>query len=354
MVMPRIFYSSFCVVLLSGAFAFSTQVVDAGKSEETTVKTNGGPSFIKTFRAKIVPERIRTYTMPTDGVIENWVQNGGRLKKDDLFATINKEELENERNELEVKILRDRVTKQEEITKLEKQLEEVKFYSSLTKKEKSYSSYKQDTGKKAVQNLKDKLELAKKELAILGKKQQSDFRRKEEKYILKMPFDGRIQYQISFPSDGSKSMFLDASALIATVCDDSAYYLTISLGDPDLTRLAPEAFSLVVKMSNGSTLRGDYSFKRVEKNSSNGGDLLAYFFKLPAECHERAHAMLGSNCTAQLYYNPAEDVIRLNKLKLASRPEGRECSSWQELLEKVHPEYELIVNGETELIVRKK
>ena len=64
--------------------------------------------------------------------------------------------------------------------------------------------------------------------------------------------------------------------------------------------------------------------------------------------------MLGSNCTARLYYMPQGEVFHLNKVRLASLPEGKKCSSWQELLEKVHPDLELVVNGETELIVRKK
>ena len=63
--------------------------------------------------------------------------------------------------------------------------------------------------------------------------------------------------------------------------------------------------------------------------------------------------MLGSNCTARLYYMPQGEVFQLNKVRLASLPEGKKCSSWQELLEKVHPDLELVVNGETELIVRK-
>ena len=55
-----------------------------------------------------------------------------------------------------------------------------------------------------------------------------------------------------------------------------------------------------------------------------------------------------------VYVTPQGEVFHLNKVRLASLPEGKKCSSWQELLEKVHPDLELVVNGETELIVRKK
>ena len=169
-----------------------------------------------------------------------------------------------------------------------------------------------------------------------------------------MPFDGKLQYQFSIPPDHSVALYMDAASPIATVCDDSSYYLTISISDPDLTNLPPESLSLSVPLGDGSALKGEFAFKRVEKNVSGGGELLAYFFRLPRQEHARAHSMLGSNCTARLYYMPQGEVFHLNKVRLASLPEGKKCSSWQELLEKVHPDLELVVNGETELIVRKK
>lgn len=63
-------------------------------------------------------------------------------------------------------------------------------------------------------------------------KPRLEFRKKEEKYILRMPFDGKLQYQFSFPRDDSTSLYLDAASSIATVCDDSAYYITIPLPIP--------------------------------------------------------------------------------------------------------------------------
>lgn len=62
--------------------------------------------FIKTFRAKIVPERLRSFVMPADGVVSNWIPADGRVQKDTIIATVNEDEIELERKELEVKILR--------------------------------------------------------------------------------------------------------------------------------------------------------------------------------------------------------------------------------------------------------
>lgn len=336
-----------CVLASILPHGFGTEAV-------SNVQEEGADCFINTFRAKIVPERIRSFGMPADGVVSNWIPADGRIRRDTIIATVNEDEIEMERRELEVKILKDRIAKEEELSDLEKQLEEMKFYSSLSREERQYASKQPEGGERAEKSLKDKIELTKKELAMVGDKARLDFSKKEEKYILRMPFDGKLQYQFSFPRDNSVSLFLDAASAVATVCDDSAYYITISISDPDLTRLPPESLSLAVPMSDGSMLKGNFAFKRVEKNTSGGGDLLAYFFRLSPKDHDKAHAMLGSNCTARLYYSPSGEVLRLNKVRLASSPEGRKCSSWQELLEKTHPDLELVVNGETELIVRKK
>ena len=70
--------------------------------------------FIKTFRAKIVPERLRSFVMPADGIVSNWIPADGRVQKDTIIATVNEDEIELERKELEVKILKDRIARRSE------------------------------------------------------------------------------------------------------------------------------------------------------------------------------------------------------------------------------------------------
>ena len=178
--------------------------------------------FIKTFRAKIVPERLRSFVMPADGVVSNWIPADGRVQKDTIIATVNEDEIELERKELEVKILKDRIAKEEELSKLEKQLEEIEFYSSLSREERQYASKQAEGGERAIRALKDKIELSKRELSLVEDKPRLDFRKKEEKYILRMPFDGKLQYQFSIPPDNSVALYMDAASPIATVCDDSS------------------------------------------------------------------------------------------------------------------------------------
>lgn len=165
--------------------------------------------YINVFRAKVVPERIRSFSMPADGIVSNWIPADGRVRRDTIIATVNEDEIEMERRELEVKILKDRIAKEEELSELEKQLEEMKFYSSLSREERQYASKQPEGGQRAEKSLKDKIELTKKELAMVGDKARLDFSKKEEKYILKMPFDGKLQYQFSFPRDNSVSLYLD-------------------------------------------------------------------------------------------------------------------------------------------------
>ena len=234
--------------------------------------------FIKTFRAKIVPERLRSFVMPADGIVSNWIPADGRVQKDTIIATVNEDEIELERKELEVKILKDRIAKEEELSKLEKQLEEIEFYSSLTREERQYASKQAEGGERAIRALKDKIELSKKELSLVEDKPRLDFRKKEEKYILRMPFDGKLQYQFSIPPDNSVALYMDAASPIATVCDDSSYYLTISISDPDLTNLPPESLSLSVPLGDGSALKGVFAFKRVEKNVSRRRGIAGVFF----------------------------------------------------------------------------
>ncbi len=348
---------SLCCIFFTANAAQPAPVIGAEGGADAPAAGNNKNCFIRSFRAKIAPERIRIYLMPTDGIVGNWLPEAGRVKKDTVFATVNEEEIALEGKELELKLFKERIAKEEELSKLERQREEVKFYTSLNKEQRKFAGdapHAAQGGKKALKSIENKIELINKELAIMEEKPRMDFRKKEEKYILRMPFDGKLQYQFSFPQDDSTGLYLDSGSPIATACDDSAYYITIAIADPELTNLPPEKLAVEVALGDGSSLKGTFAFKRVEKNNSTGGDLLAYFFRLPKEQHEQAHAIIGSNCMARLYYKATEDVIFLNKVKLASTPEGRICSTWQELLQKLHPEYELVVNGETELIVRKR
>lgn len=310
--------------------------------------------FIMQMQAQITPERIRTFVMPAVGHVNNWLPDRDREQKGAIIATVNEEDMELKRRELEIQILKDKTAKRDEIVALRKQLEEINFYAGLTPEEKRWHDKKNPSDKEAIQSLKEKISLAEKELELIDIKPRRDFEKEEENYVLRMPFDGRLQYQFTLPADEAQAVYLEPSTPIATVCDDSAYYITVSISNPDLTRLDPATLRVDIPLASGGSMSGTFSHKRVEKNPSTGGNILAYFFKLPPAQHDAAHGMIGSNCTARLYYVPNTPVILLDKMALASCPAAKTSASWQELLEAVHPEYELILEGESQLIARKK
>lgn len=311
--------------------------------------------FISQFnKAKIVPERLRTFTMPVPGYVSNWLTESTWADQGAIIATVNEEDMALKRKELEINILKERINKQEELAKLEKQLEEIRFYQKLSTQERRWIDKKEQTDAKTIQSVEDKIRLARRELEIVEEKPRRDFAKEEETYTLKMPFQGKFQYHFSFPAGQEQKIYLEANSPIATVCDDSAYYIAIPIANPDLIQLDPATLKAQVSLANGHLMTGTFSYKRVEKNTSSGGELLVYFFKLPEQLYEQAYNMLGSNCAAKLYFLPSEPVICLNKVELASHPESKWCTTWEQLLQRIHPEYELILDGESQLIVRKK
>ncbi|MFR4222919.1 MAG: hypothetical protein ACLT38_04165 [Akkermansia sp.] len=117
------------------------------------------------------------------------------------------------------------------------------------------------------------------------------------------------------------------------MCDDSSYYLTISISDPDLTNLPPESLSLSVPLGDGSALKGVFAFKRVEKNVSGGGELLAYFFRLPRQKCTRPFDA-GFQLHGPSLLHAAGRVFHLNKVRLASLPEGKNVRPGRNFLKK--------------------
>ena len=296
------------------------------------------------------------FVMPVAGMVNNWLEESDCVGKNAIIATVNEEDMALERKEVEVKILKERVSKQEERQKLENQLAEIEHYQKLDSETKKWRDRPPDAQNPDIlDSIRRKIDLLDRELELFEDTQRRNFAKKEESYVLKMPYNGKLQYQFSFPNDGSVSLYLESGAPIATVCDDSAYYITLSISNPELTRINPELLSVSIPLGNGEVITGNFSHKRVEKNSSSSGnDTLAYFFKISPRDHEQAYRMIGSYCVASLFYTPKEPVIFLNKVALAATPEGKSSSSWLHLLNKLHPEYELILEGESQLIVRKK
>ncbi len=311
---------------------------------------------IGTYPAKIVPEQVAVLTLAERGVVTDLADPGARLEQGAVVAIVNKEKLEQEREDLELQLARERISKKDEIRKLEAEKRRIQFYLNLTESERKYASdFAAADGAvpshESLADVAERMELLQRELNTMERRKRAEWEAKNEKNTLKMPFTGRLQYNITLPQDKSKP-FENTGMLqtFATVCDDSAYYITLGINRSELTQLPPENFCAEVKLPANRRLVGTFAFHRVERANS-GGDMLVYFFKLAAADHATAHAMLGSNARATLKYEAGEGVKRVSKAELAAHPQAAQCENWEELVAAARPGYHIVIIAERDIII---
>ena len=370
-VMDRIVpvFAKYCLAVglywaLLGSVSGKVPVAEKDGAPQTTTATSNKWFYVGQYRTKITPEKARVFVMPAHGVVTDLVPPGQRVKKGTVIARVNKEELELERKTMEVEILKERVAKQDEIQKLQKDRREVLFVSSLTREERAFfDKSSQDVAKtnnpeEVLKSIDDKIELAKKQIELVDAQKRAEFAKKEESFIVTMPFDGRLQYQFQRNEvDEQEGVFIENGKDIAAVCDDSAFYLTIIVSNPEIANIPSSQLKLSLELTNSQIIDGFFSHKRVEKNQGGGGgnmDMLVFYFKVDPSAHDVLYSMLGANCIAKLYFHADDQIKVLSKMELAKMPEASQAVHWQELVENVAPGYELILIGETQLFARKK
>lgn len=308
------------------------------------------------MQAKIVPEQVATLSFAGKGMVSDLVLDTSRtLEKGTVVGIMDKEKSEEAREELELQIARERITKRDEIRKLQAQREKLKFYNSLSDSEKRYAQdvVSEESGLDTVADIDEKISLLRRELSTMERRKRAEFDNKHDQYTLRMPFTGRVQYNFTLPEDPSKPFEYAQGGLrpFATVCDDTAFYISLGVNDADLSLLPEDRFSACISLPSGGQIRGAFSHRRVEKNN-NGGDMLVYFFKVPVESHETAYSMMGSNPSAVLYYSVEDDVQVVPKSTLLMHPEASVCESWKELVSKAYPGYIVVIVTEREVLIR--
>ena len=310
------------------------------------------------YPAKIVPEQISEISLPEYGTITDVADETQHHQVDAVIAIVNKEQTAEERENLELKIARERISLRDDMRKLQAQRRQVKFYLSLSKDERRYNTdYKSDPNPPTQESLKDideRIALLQKEIDTLERRLTKEFDRKHNPLTLRMPFSGRLQYNVILPEDRTKPFRIPevAGRVFATACDDSAFYITIALNEGSNALLKPENFSVSITLPEGKQLRGEFAFRRVERQAST--DLLAYYFRVPKEAHEQAYSMLGSKYTATLHYEAGDGITRVSKATLATHPKAEQCSDWEELINLAYPEYNILVIGTKDIILRPK
>ncbi len=314
------------------------------------------PVPIGTYPAKVVPEQLSVFTLPERGELTDIVDTTQRLEKGTVFAVVNKEQTEQEREDMELQIMRDRLTKKDELRKLRAQREKLLFYLHLSADERKFSRETFEEGREpneeSVRDIDERITLVERELTTLERRRKTEFDRKHDRLTLRMPFTGRLQYNVILPEDTGKPFELVGTVqTFATACDDSAFYVTVPMAQSDLTLLPEQNFSVRIPLPEGRFLEATYAFRRVERAHS-GGDMLVYFFRLPQEKADLAFSMMGSNVRARLYYEVSGQVRRVSKTTLATHPEAARCESWADLVELAYPGSVVVVAAENDIIIR--
>ena len=316
------------------------------------------PVTVGTYPAKIVPEQATTLSLER-GTVSDLADPTGRLERGTVVARVNKDKVEQEREEMELQISKEKLAKRDEIRKLETQREKVRFYlNTLTEDERKYAKDMAADGvqpsKEALADIEERIDLLQRELKRMPERKREEFARSHDALTLKMPYTGRLQYNISLPEDPTKPFEHTAVSgqPFATVCDDSAFYITINLSQSELTQLPPEKFTAEVSLPDGKKLNGTYARRRVEHNGST--DMLVYFFQLPAEDHGTAYDMLGSNAKAVLVFESDEELRVENKAQLLNSPEAANCENWEQLVERLFPDCSIVLIAERNIVLRPK
>ncbi len=311
------------------------------------------------YQAKIVPEQFATLTFMNKGLVSDLYRTeDGRVEKGMVVAVMDKDKTEEEREDMELQLTKERLNKKDEIRKLEVQRDKLSFYMKLSEGEKNYAKeYKPDgnaDSQDTLSDINDRMDLLKRELETMERRKRADFENKHEALTLRMPFTGRIQYNFPMPEDPSQPFeYVNNGARpFATVCDDSAFYITLNIADTDLSLLPPENFSVFIELPEGKQLRGTYAYRRVEKNSSGAGDMLVYFFKVDPSDHETAYKMLGSNTNAILLFSSPQGSKLLHKAELLAHPAAAESESWAQLVRRAYPGYVIVIVAEKDLLIR--
>ena len=315
------------------------------------------PVQIALMPAKIVPEQAATLHLE-NGIISHLADTNHRLEAGTIIAVLNEERTTQEKEELELKLAREELRLRDELRKLEVQRSKVQFYLNLSPRERRYAGKMgADDMPPTEESLRDidaRVALLRREMENAPRLMKQEFERNHAKLTLKMPFGGRLQYHFTLPRDPSIPFeFLNLPGRpFASVCDDSAFYITINLSKAELTQLPEKNFSVSIDLPEGKVLAGQFSHRKVEQSTAGEGDMLVYFFKVPEADNETAYKMLGSHAKARLVYDAGENVQYVSKLELIAHPEAAECENWEQLVARLYPQHDLILIGERNIIIR--
>lgn len=304
--------------------------------------------YITRLPARVVPEKVVTLVAPEQGEAQI-LHREETAEKGTLLARINPKAAALAVREFELEKRRDTAAAQDDILLLQRQKEELEFVLKLPAEQRAYVQSKVEgkADKRALALLEEKISLRRAALELEQEKKQSLFEEKKAQAELRMPFNGRILYHIPLPESAEETLHLPSNVPVATVADDSALYLAVSLTDSELVNLPAEHIHLRLDESTGGPLQAVWHRRAVEK-TDNTQQTLVYYFRVPEAAKERAWGMLGAHLVAELYYE-GEDVTYIRKDELAAAAENTVYETWQDLVRAVYPGFRILFCGETHL-----
>ncbi len=308
---------------------------------------------VGSYPAKVAPEQIAMIPIAEPGYVTDWVDDERRYKKGDVLARVNKEQLKEDREDLDLQLLSERISKKDSIAALKKQKRQLQFYFSLSERERRYASDIQVDGelptREAIEDINERISLAEKEMELKPKRRLEEFEKKVRLNTITMPFDGRFQYQIILPEDRSVPYETKAVAHFATAIDDSSYYIAVPMTQAALSQLPAEKFIARIDLPAGKQLNGVFAHRRLEK--TNTGEGYVYYFRVTEADEQRAYSMLGSTAQVKLFYQLSDNLKRVNMDQHYGGAAAESSSSKEEFIRKSFPGYNLLLETDSELLL---
>lgn len=313
----------------------------------------GGEYYISRYPAAIVPERMVTVPITEPGLIEIHHRGEGRITKGTLLLKVNAKELALEEAELKNQQRQNTATANEALLQLRRKREEMEFIMAQPAARRQFieARVKAKADKQALDILNEKIAIQEATLRLTNDKLQHAFDKRCETRIIRMPFDGKVQYHIALGDE--KEQLITQTGALLTAVDDKALYAAVTPEDAEIINLPVEKLVLQLESGQGKRLRARWHHKKVERR--NNKESLVYYFLLEAQDYDTAWGMIGANSIAELHYSDdtGEELLYEPKSKLAEEAGTTSFETWEELVTALRPGYQILFTGETHLCLRK-
>lgn len=310
--------------------------------------------YISRQQAKIVPNRIEIGIADEAGEVELFPPKENRVRRGALLAKVNADALALEEEEIRQQVRQNNLDSETTLLQLKRQKEELEFIAGLPSEKRIFIGKKIDTpiDQRAIKLLNEKIRLLQDRTKLANEKILTIFHKKKALKTICMPFDGRVQYQVSLPEHKEEKVFVQASTPIVTAVDDSAFFIVVGITDPGLAKLDPTLLSVHLELGGGENLHAIWDHKKIEKSGQE--EVLVYFFKVGNNDSDKAWGLLGSNTVVRLCYRGDDTCLYEAKFTLAREAKNVPFETWEKLVEILRPGYCIVFVGETHLCLRKK